>query len=261
MANIFNVAANALKSVDPANKLGGLTESWYHADNAATFFKIAGPNIGFISWHPYVTNGSDGKSDQQEVTDTLGLAAQAQSVRAQATAAGIPTSVPLFLGEYNIDGGNYTDPNNGNMIGAVGAAATTYAMITSNTNMTMGALWETLNDGSYNVFGAQGNYAADPVAVTLSTLSDYMPGDLVQTTMPSNTPGLVGYTTTYNGGFSTALIDTNLSQGYTVDLSQGNLPTTGLTRVEISSQYPQGNRRATRPRSLISPTSMSPPAA
>ena len=58
--------------------------------------------------------------------------------------------------------------------------------------------------------------------------------------MPSNTPGLVGYTTSYNGGFSTALIDTNLSRGYTVNLSQDGLPTAGLQEIVISNASPNG---------------------
>jgi len=238
--NTFNQVAQALKQVDPAYKLGGLTESYAIPSDLQTFFNIAGPNIGFVSWHQYVTNGHDGKTSQQEVNDATGVAHTAQQVRQIMRATGIPDSVPLFLGEYNVDGGVYSDPNNGNLVGAVAAAATTEAMITSNTNMTMGALWETLNDGTYAVFGAQGAYAPHPVGVTLSTLTQYMPGNLVSTTMPSNTPGLVGYTTTYNGGFSTALIDTNLSRGYTVDLSQDGLPTTGLKEIVISGASPNG---------------------
>ena len=191
-----------------------------------------------------MTSGSDGKSAQQAVTDTLGLDGFAQTVRAEMQAAGIPNSVPLFLGEYNVDGGNYSDPNNGNMVGAAAAAATTYAMIHSDSNMTMGAAWDVMNDGSYQVFGGQGNYHVDPVGVVLANLTAYMPGNLVQTTMPGNTPGLVGYTTEYGQGFSVALIDTNLSQGYTVDLSHDGLPTTGLFRVEVSNANPQGMKTA-----------------
>ena len=243
MGNIFNAAATAIKAVDPTAKTGGIAESWYQSADYNTFEKIAAPNIDFISWHQYVSNGSDGATAQQEVNNALTSAqTTAQQVYQQAVANGVNPNVQRFLGEYNVDGGNYSDPNNGNMVGAVAAAAATYGLIASNSNADMAALWETLNDGSYNVFGAQGNYAVDPVGVTLSTLSDYMPGNLVQTTMPGNTPGLVGYTTTYGGGFSMALIDTNLSQGYTVDLSQGNLPTTGLTSIEISSRYPTGNK-------------------
>ena len=167
-----------------------------------------------------------------------------QSVRAQMRAAGIPDSVPMFLGEYNVDGGNYNDANNANMVGAVAAAATTYGMIHSNANFTMGALWDVQNDSAYSVFGAQGNYHVNPVGVVLADLAAYMPGTLVQTTMPSNTPGLVGYTTVNGQGFSTALIDTNLSQSYTVDLSKDGLPTTGLYRVEVSNANPQGIKTA-----------------
>ena len=244
MANTFNVVAQALKSVDSSYKLGGLAASWGNTGDLQTFFQIAGPNIGFVSWHQYVTSGSDGKSAQQAVTDTLGLDGFAQTVRAEMQAAGIPNSVPLFLGEYNVDGGNYSDPNNGNMVGAAAAAATTYAMIHSDSNMTMGAAWDVMNDGSYQVFGGQGNYHVDPVGVVLANLTAYMPGNLVQTTMPGNTPGLVGYTTEYGQGFSVALIDTNLSQGYTVDLSHDGLPTTGLFRVEVSNANPQGMKTA-----------------
>ena len=245
MANTFNVVAQALKSVDPTYKLGGLTESYDKPADLQTFFKIAGANIGFVSWHQYVTNGSDGKSSQQEVTDSMnGTLGAGQSVRAQMQAAGIPDSVPLFLGEYNVDGNNYNDVNNANMVGAVAAAATTYGIIHSNTNFTMAALWDVQNDSAYSVFGAQGNYHVDPVGVVLADLTAYMPGNLVQTTMPSNTPGLVGYTTVNGQGFSTALIDTNLSQDYTVDLSKDGLPTTGLYRVEVSNANPQGTKTA-----------------
>jgi hypothetical protein len=245
MANTFNVVAQALKSVDPTYKLGGLTESYARPDDLKTFFQIAGQNIGFVSWHQYVTNGSDGKSDQQIVTDSMnGVANDAQTVRALMRTAGISDSVPLFLGEYNVNGAVYTSPNNQNMVGAVSAAATTYGMVHSNTNLTMGALWDVMNDSAYSVFGAQGSYHANPVGVVLADLTAYMPGNLVQTIMPSNTPGLVGYTTVNGQGFSTALIDTNLSQGYTVDLSKNGLPTTGLYRLEVSNANPQGTKTA-----------------
>jgi len=192
-----------------------------------------------------VTNGADGKTDQQIVTSSMtGVQNDAQTIRAMMRTAGIADSVPLFLGEYNVNGAIYTDPNNQNMVGAIAAAATTYGMIHSNTNMTMGALWDVMNDSAYSVFGSSGNYRVDSVGITLGDLTSYMPGNLVQTTMPSDTPGLVGYTTTDNGLFSTALIDTNLSQGYTVDLSKDGLPTTGLYRIEVSPSNPQGSKTA-----------------
>ena len=244
MAHTFNVVAEALKPVDPSYKLGGLTETYARQDDLQTFFNIAGQNIGFVSWHQYVTGDSSSKSSQQEVTDSMGVANTAHSVRAQMQAAGIPDSVPMFLGEYNVDGGNYSDPNNGNMVGALAAAATTYGMIHANANMPMGALWDVQNDSAYSVFGSQGNYQIDSVGILLGDLTSYMPGNLVQTTMPSDTPGLVGYTTTDNNLFSTALIDTNLSQGYTVDLSKDGLPTTGLYRIEVSPSNPQGSKTA-----------------
>ena len=197
-----------------------------------------------MSWHQYVTNGSDGKNAQQIVTDSMGVQNDAQTIRAAMRAAGIDDSVPLFLGEYNVNGAVYTDPNNENMVGAIAAAATTYGMIHSNTNMTMGALWDVMNDSAYSVFGASGNFRVDSVGITLGDLTSYMPGNLVQTTMPGDTPGLVGYTTTDNGLFSTALINTNLSTSYTVDLSKDGLPATGLYRIEVSPGNPQGSKTA-----------------
>ena len=121
----------------------------------------------------------------------------ASTVRAMMTTAGIPASVPLFLGEYNVDY-NYklNDPNNANMVGAVAAAAATYGMIEINKNVTMGALWETANDSTFGVFGSGPDYQVDPVGVVLSDLTKYMPGNRVPMTMPNNTQGLVGYTTT-----------------------------------------------------------------
>jgi uncharacterized glyoxalase superfamily protein PhnB len=240
LANTFNAAAAALKQFDPNAKLGGLTESWANMGDLATFFRIAGPNIGFISWHQYVTGNQTAKTSQQEVTDAMGVTQVAQTARSLATANGISPNVPLFLGEYNVDGGDYFDPNNGNAVGAVAAAATTYGMIASNTNMPMGALWETLNDGTYDVFGAEGNYHVNPVGVMLSTLTQYMPGDLVPLTIPGNTPGLVGYATTWNQGYSVALIDTNLTNSYTLDLSGSGLPTANLKRIELSPANPLG---------------------
>jgi hypothetical protein len=85
MANMFNVVAQALKSVDPSYKLGGLTETYPRMDDLQTFFKIAGPNIGFVSYHQYVTNGSDGRTisrssatpDQQPTGTGPGPRAQA----------------------------------------------------------------------------------------------------------------------------------------------------------------------------------------
>jgi hypothetical protein len=173
-----------------------------------------------------------------------GVARDAQTIRAAMQAADIPDGVPLFLGEYNVNGAVYTDPNHGNMVGAITAAATTYGIIHSNTNMIMGALWDVMNDSNYSVFGQQGNDQVDSVGIVLGDLTAYMPGTLVPTTMPSDTPGLVGYTTANNQVFSTALINTNLSQGYTVGLSRNGLPTTGLYRIEVNPANPQGSKTA-----------------
>jgi len=245
LAHTFNAVADALYSLDPSYKLGGLTESYVHSNDLKTFFGICGKNVGFVSWHQYVTGDSGSKSSQQEVTDSLNSAQSAgQTVRALMQASGIPDSVPLFLGEYNVDGGDYNDPANANMVGAVAAAATTYGMIYSNANFTMGALWDVQNDSAYSVFGHQGSYQIDPVGVVLADLTAYMPGNMVQTTMPSNAPGLVGYATKGGAGFSVALIDTNLSQGYTVDLGKDGLPTGGLYRVEVSAANPKGSKTA-----------------
>jgi len=245
LAHTFNAVADALHSLDPSYKLGGLTESYVHSDDLKTFFGICGKNVGFVSWHQYVTGDSGSKSSQQEVTDSLnGAQSAGQTVRALMQASGIPDSVPLFLGEYNVDGGDYNDPANANMVGAVAAAATTYGMIHSNANFTMGALWDVQNDSAYSVFGHQGDYRIDPVGVVLADLTAYMPGNMVQTTMPSNAPGLVGYATKGGAGFSVALIDTNMSQGYTVDLSKDGLPTGGLYRVEVSAANPKGSKTA-----------------
>ena len=107
--------------------------------------------------------------------------------------------------------------------------------------MSMAALWCVENGSAYSAYGGQGNYRIDPVGAVLSYLAQYMPGHIVQTTMPGNAQGLVGYTTVDNaGGFSTALIDTNLSQGYTVNLSINGAPQRGISRVEISNANPAG---------------------
>jgi len=245
LAHTFNAVADALHSLDPSYKLGGLTGSYVHPDDLKAFFGICGKNIGFVSWHQYVTGDSSSKSSQQEVTDSLnGAQSAGQTVRALMQASGIPDSVPLFLGEYNVDGGDYNDANNANMVGAVAAAATTYGMIHSNANFTMGALWDVQNDSAYSVFGHQGDYRIDPVGVVLADLTATMPGNMVQSAMPGNTPGLVGYATKSGAGFSTALINTNLSQGYTVDLGKDGLPTSGLFRVEVSAANPKGSKTA-----------------
>jgi hypothetical protein len=242
LSNIFNVTDSALKAYDPANRLGGLALEWNQPDNFATFFRISGPHIGFISWHQYVTDGRDGKSNQQIVNDSMNnIFRDAQAIRSQARKAGISDRVPLFVGEYNIDGAIYDDPRNGNIIGAVGAAAATYAMIASNTNCTMGALWTVVNGSAYSVFGSQPKYAVDPIGVTLSWLGEYMPGNLVQTVMPRNTPGLVGYATKTAKGFSLALINTNLSQGYGVDISKNGFPP-HVKMMEINGANPQGSK-------------------
>lgn len=255
VSNIFNVTDSALKRYDLANRLGGLALGWNQPDNFATFFQISGPHIGFISWHQYVTNGSDGKSNQQVVDDSMNnIFRDAQAIRSQARRAGIPDSVPLFMGEYNIDGAIYDDPRNGNIVGAVGAAAATYAMIASNTNCTMGALWTVANGSAYSVFGSQPKYAVDPIGVALSWLGEYMPGNLVQTVMPRNTPGLVGYATKTAKGFSLALINTNLSQEYEVDISKNGFPP-GVKVMEISGANLQGSKRT-----ISTPTNITVPA-
>jgi hypothetical protein len=60
MSNTFNVVTQMLaQSFGPSYKLGGLTETYPRTDDLQQFLQIIGPNIGFVSWHQYVTNGSE----------------------------------------------------------------------------------------------------------------------------------------------------------------------------------------------------------
>src|SRR5581483_9963508 len=103
LANIFNVTAQALKASNPSYVLGGPAESWMNASDYQTFLQMTAQNIGFVSFHQYPTNGSDGKTSQQIVNVSMsGTEGAGQQLRQMMQAAGISNNVPIFLGEYNV---------------------------------------------------------------------------------------------------------------------------------------------------------------
>lgn len=236
----FNKMCDALHAYDASILCGGMTDSWYRSDRMATFYDTCRARIGFISWHQYVTNSSDGKTAQQVIDAGLTLQTHAQEMRQHASDHGISSSVPMFLGEYNVDGTNYTNPWNGNVVGSVYAATTLTGAIAANVNLTMAAWWETVNDSTYGVFGQGPNYSIQSPGVTLNWLGQYAPGQRVTLSIPATLPGVVGFATKSGTRLSVILVNKDLATTVHAHVRVSGFSASAYTARVVSPQNPLG---------------------
>ncbi len=173
---IYNKVATAMKVRDPLIKVGGPALTWDEPGRLAAFLQACGPNVDFISWHRY------GSSDANESTDTLMsytpmYATQVKKFRAVAAEYIPARSVPLLLGEYNI---NYSwqsgEKRQNTHIGAVWFASVLKHL--ADAGIDMATSWH-LKDGVYGLIDPQNKLR--PAATLFAWGIKYLTGRVMRT--------------------------------------------------------------------------------
>lgn len=173
---IYNKAATAMKARDPQIKVGGPALTWDEPGRLAAFLQACGPNVDFISWHRYAS------SDAHDSTDTLmsytpSYADQVQDFREVATQHIPDRSVPLLLGEYNI---NYSwqsgEKRQNTHIGAVWFASVLKHL--ADAGIDMATSWH-LKDGVFGLIDPENNLR--PAATVFAWGIKYLTGRVMHT--------------------------------------------------------------------------------
>jgi hypothetical protein len=172
---IYNKTATAMKRQDPQIKVGGPVQTWDEPRRLAAFLKACELNVDFISWHRY------GSSDASASTDTLmsytpSYRNQVQEFRKLAKQYIPNRSVPLLLGEYNINYNWQSGENRQNThIGAVWFASVHKNL--ADAGIDMATSWH-LKDGVYGLIDPQNNLR--PAATVFAWGIKYLTGTVMQ---------------------------------------------------------------------------------
>lgn len=173
---IYNKAATAMKAIDPQIKVGGPALTWDDSSKLRSFLQACGPNVDFISWHRYVTGDADAPTDEL-MSYTAKYGEQVQKFRELATEYIPDRTVPLFLGEYNINYSWDSGENRQNThIGAVWFASVLKHL--ADAGIEMAASWH-LKDGIYGMIDPKNNLR--PAATVFSWGIEYLTGTVMNT--------------------------------------------------------------------------------
>ena len=173
---IYNLAATAMKAVDPTIKIGGPILIYDAVGRLESFLQACGSNVDFISWHRYASG--DAKEPTDSIMDfTPNFGNQVRTFR-EVTNRMIPNRpIPLLLSEYNI---NYTWDSGENRqnthIGAVWFASALKHL--GEAGIEMAASWH-LKDGIYGMIDPDNNLR--PAATVFEWGRRYFVGSIVKT--------------------------------------------------------------------------------
>ncbi len=173
---IYNLAATAMKAVDPTIKIGGPVLIYDAVGRLESFLQKCGSNVDFISWHRYASG--DAKEPTDSIMDfTPNFGNQVRTFR-EVTTRMIPNRpIPLLLSEYNI---NYTWDSGENRqnthIGAVWFASALKHL--GEAGIEMAASWH-LKDGIYGMIDPDNNLR--PAATVFEWGRRYFVGSIVKT--------------------------------------------------------------------------------
>ncbi|BAZ17175.1 hypothetical protein NIES4071_90530 [Calothrix sp. NIES-4071] len=173
---IYNKVASAMKAVDSSIKVGGPALTWDEPNRLASFLQACKPNVDFVSWHRYAT-GDVNESTDSLMSKTLEYGEQVRTLR-EVVKQNIPErSIPLLLGEYNINYSWESGENRQNTnIGAVWFASILKHL--AEAAIEMAASWN-LKDGIYGMIDPENNLR--PGATVFKWAIKYLTGTVVKT--------------------------------------------------------------------------------
>lgn len=238
-AYLCQQAAIQLKTFNPAYRIGGPTISTNHdVDSLPTRIKtwsqIAGNQCDYFSFHRY-SQATPKTPDDEVYAQALGYGALVRLIRSH-----VPAGLPLFMGEYAIDG--IPSKLEVRQTTIVGALFNTLVLCTAiaEGRLESAAVWEAYDDtDSYGIVTP--DYQATPAALTLRLLRRTMPGRIVYATKPSGLP-LYCLASKADAGFGITLVNYGTA-ALRLPVTLRDSTVTSVQYDEISAAHPQGTRR------------------
>ncbi len=240
----FNAISDALHSVDPAYIVGGPVSTWWNGMDLRAFIHHSGSRLGFIDFHSYPVNNNASARAAYEAAATFPNITRAR----QAASGTVAANLPIGMLEYNMNpfrqpDGDFGLPAQATIVGAVYVALLLARSFTSDSNFTMGGLWDLVGDSNYGAIGnAQdhNNYRSiDPQGWYLRQAAKFMPGQQLRDTASGS--DLQVLATRTSGRFSIQLVNYNIHKELSVTVRmQGGKPRTRIVKWELGAHCPEG---------------------
>ena len=236
----FNAVADALHAVNPKYLVFGPVHSYVagHPDTSLQAWANAcGAKAGGICMHTY---GFGNWTTDDELFAITDLPTQADTIRK--SVAGTPAAnLPIFLGEWNIDGSGATLPQEQGIQGAIYNAVNLHRTIDMNINTQYGANWEIFGDNTYGVIndpanGFYSDYRIFPPGYYLSYAGQTMNGSRATATLTAS-GNLYALAVVSGNHFAVQIInyDSSADQtGFTVGIKAAQGLGGDVTRWELS---------------------------
>ena len=120
VVRLYVKAVKAMKSFDPATKVGGFAFTWANPKWVETFIKEGGVDVSdFVTYHNYGT-GEVTDSNEKLFGTINAIEKHARYIRGAIDIASAGRRVPIYLDEYNVKWvWNPIEPRHANSVGAV----------------------------------------------------------------------------------------------------------------------------------------------
>ncbi len=187
LGQIYSVAAQAMRQVDPTIKVGGpALRSPYDKPMIEGFLSTAHSQLDFLSYHTYVTGQKD-NSNQALFQLAMNLGSETAGVRGL-VAKYTTRSVEIFHDEFNI---SYAPPD-ARMTNQTSAVFDALGLMAIAKSGATGAMAWNESDGWYGKLNnSWGNWSKRPAAYVFQLFNHHLRGEIVQT--QSSYDGVVAY--------------------------------------------------------------------
>jgi len=150
---MYNLAAEKMRKVDPSIKIGGYAPCWPVFGNIRDFYQNCHDQTDFVSYHKYLT-GTVTTPDEYIMAKTNSFGTDAAKVRAIVEEITPGKPVELALTEYNINfNWNPHDPRQATNVGAVWFASVLYHLIKNNVEIAQ--TWHSRSGGTFGLFSPE----------------------------------------------------------------------------------------------------------
>jgi hypothetical protein len=238
--------AQAVKAVDPSYRIAGDVSAGLDiGDLQALVAATDSTTLGLLDFHDYLycANGNNAPSDSDVCLANRGGSnayAQDQQAIQSAMQGTFAASLPVLLGEYNIEcSASFSDLRAGTSVGAAFMVSSTLGTAAASTQPVWSAVWDLIDDGGANYNLIDGSNNTYPQYYTLQRLIATMPGDMVNTAEGAMAGGVQSWATKNGAAFGLAIVNSNASSVTgTVALSHWPVNNSGNGAVTVWT-YPQ----------------------
>jgi beta-glucanase (GH16 family) len=244
-ANTFVAVADVIHAHNAAYKVGGPTTSYWPGtnNNGDTFLSTVGSKLGFLCYHSYTSHTGE-PHDQYYSSALSGFGLP--GARTQMRNHGISDSVPILLGEANMEGRPEVPmPEEATYVGMLYDALAAVDNYTRDVNWAGYLHWDGYQDNYYGLTGNAANGDDDTIMIPTGYWGGYFSrnmagGEVTSSTSLANLQVLATMPTPTTFAIHMVNYDLNNNQTVTIGLA-GGTPQGTITKWTHGKNAPGGN--------------------